>query len=125
MNINTENTEMQYIRNKKTGKIKYYAQQDLSAYANDAYELVIGYLPENSEFEEIKLDEEISILEKLRNYYLSLPIAHRAVLADIASKVSQAIENNDYELAEYLINNTQTPSGFESVKDKMLGIVGN
>ena len=121
--MNIENAEMQYIRNKKTGKIKYCAQQDLSAYANDEYELVIGYAPEDAEFEELKLDEEISILEKLRKYYLSLPVAHRAILADIASKVSQAIENNDYELAEYLINKTQTPEGFESIKKDMLGII--
>ena len=125
MNINIENAEMQYIKNKKTGKIKYCAQQDLSAYAKDAYELVIGYVPEDAEFEELKLDEEISTIKTLRDYYSALPVAHRAALADIASKVSQAIENNDYELAEYLINNTQTPSGFESIKDKMLEIVKN
>ena len=117
------NTEMQYIKNKKTGKIKYCAQQDLSAYANNEYELIIGYVPENSEFEELENLKEISILGKLRNYYLSLPVAHRAILADIASKVSQAIENNDYELAEYLINKTQTPEGFESIKKDMLGII--
>ena len=43
--------EFQYLKNKKTGKIKSAGYTDLSSQADENYELIIGELPENHEME--------------------------------------------------------------------------
>ena len=49
---------MQYIKNKNTGKVKYRGACDLSRFANDEYELVMGFPPEGFELEKYEETKE-------------------------------------------------------------------
>ena len=112
----------QYLKNKTTGKISEYGYFDLSDKVSDEYELVFEQLPENHEMEQGVTP--VLIVEKLKEVYMSLPVQHRAALADYASKVSQAAGYGDYELAEYLVDNAEVPEGMQSVKSTMRNILG-
>ena len=119
----TDSLPFQYIRNKTTGKYKACGYADFSSQVKEGYELIIGELPEGIEQE--KEITPLELVERLRELYMSLPVQHRAALADITSKVSQATGYGDYELAEFWIDNAVVPEGFESVRTAMRNILAS
>ena len=120
--------EFQYLKNKKTGRIKKAGFIDLSKYANEEDELIVGELPESYEIDEFpKSQSEIAeeILDKWAIYFQELAKQDaRIVIAyeDESDRLEKALYNAgrvadlqkkgiDLTFVFYKINNLQKVEG--------------
>ena len=65
----------------------------------------------------------INPLEQLKELFKNLPVEVRASFSPIRSQVLAALNENDFELALYLINQVSVPTELQATKDQMITLI--
>jgi hypothetical protein len=72
-----------------------------------------------------ELPPPVSPREALRLAWVSLPVAVRAQFSALYAAVNLALDQDDKELAAYLVGQAAVPEELQAAKDQLLGLVQN